>query len=67
MKDIFYCQNACGAEDFSIDEWNKAYDEVKNYSEEMIRLVMDSPVCKLQCFDCCGIVGERQLKTKSLL
>jgi len=63
----FYCQNVVGDQNFSIDEWNKAYQEVKNMSEDIKRLVLDDPPpCKEQCFACMAIVGERRLKTKNL-
>lgn len=64
---MFYCQNVCGDVDFSIDEWNKVYDEVKNMSEEIQRLVLDDPPpCKEQCFACMAIVGETRKKNKLL-
>lgn len=63
----FYCQNLCGDVNFSIDEWNKAYDEVKNMSEEVQRLVLDDPpACKEQCFSCMAIVGEARIKNNEL-
>ena len=65
--DNFYCQNVCGDLNFSIDEWNKAYQEVKDKSEEIQRLVLDPPVCNKQCFDCMAIVGERRTRTQELL
>lgn len=64
----FYCQNVVGDANFSIDEWNKAYEDVKNKSEEIQRLVLDPPPpCEKQCFDCIAIVGERRNKTQELL
>lgn len=64
----FYCQNVVGDANFSIDEWNKAYEEVKNESEEIQRLVLDAPPpCKEQCFACLAIVGERRRKTIELI
>ncbi|MGV9003975.1 hypothetical protein [Flavobacterium sp.] len=66
-KSAFYCQNACGEENFSIDEWNRAFHEVKHKSEEIQRLVLDNPECENQCFDCCAIVGKRQKETKELI
>jgi len=64
----FYCQNICGDDNFSIDEWNKAFDEVKDKSEEIQRLVLDPPPpCNEQCFDCIAIVGEQRKKTQKLL
>lgn len=63
----FFCQNVSGDVNFSIDEWNKAYDEVKDKSEEIQRLVLDAPPpCNEQCFACMVIVGERRLKTKNI-
>lgn len=64
----FYCQNVVGDTNFSIDEWNKTYEEVKDKSEEIQRLVLDPPPpCKEQCFDCVAIVGARRKKTLELL
>ena len=64
----FYCQNLVGDVNFSIDEWNKAFEEVKDKSEEIRRLVLDSPpACEKQCFDCIAIVGERRAKTQQRL
>ena len=64
----FYCQNVAGEVNFSIDEWNKAYEEVKDKSEEIQRLVLDpQPPCKEQCFDCMAIVGERRKRTQEFL
>lgn len=68
---MFYCQNACGEVGFSIDEWNKAYDEVKDLGEDIIKAVLHPNPCwedgKPQCFACMAIVGERRNKTKQLL
>lgn len=64
----FYCQNIVGDADFSIDEWNKVYEEVKDLSEDEQNAIL-FPVlepCKQQCFSCMAIVGERRLKTKAL-
>lgn len=62
----FYCQRLTGG-GFDINEWNKAFDEVKDSSREIQKLVLDSPpACKEQCFDCIAIVGERRKATKNL-
>jgi hypothetical protein len=61
----FYCQNLVGDVNFSIDEWNKAYQDVKDKSEEIQRLVLDPPpACREQCFDCAANVGARRKKTQ---
>lgn len=63
----FYCQNLCGDVNFSIDEWNEAFDEVKNMSNEIQNMVLGKqPACKEQCFACISIVGQRRLETKKL-
>ena len=68
IKYHFYCQNLCGDEDFSIEEWNKAYDEVKDKSEEIQRMVLDPPkACNKQCFNCLAIVGATRKKTNDLI
>lgn len=64
----FYCQNVCGDENFSIDEWNKAYHEVKDKSQEIQRMVLDGPgQCEKQCFECIALVGNRRLKTQEIM
>lgn len=62
----FYCQNICGSEDFSIDEWNKTFLalEKTNLSEKEKDYILDPPQCKEQCFDCLAIVGKQRLKTQ---
>jgi hypothetical protein len=66
----FYCQHLVGYVDFSIDEWNKTYNEIKdmNLTEEERSFILHGPQkgCKEQCFTCMAIVGERRLKTKPL-
>lgn len=63
----FYCQNLTGDVNFSIEEWNKAFDEVKDMSSEIQRLVLgDPPACEEQCFACMAIVGEQRKKTAHL-
>ena len=68
VKCHFYCQNLVGDVNFCIDAWNKAYDEVKDKSEEIQRMVLDPPpACEKQCFECLAIVGERRKETKALI
>lgn len=63
MRNNFYCQNICGDVNFSIDEWNKTYMEVKDMSEEIQRLVLDPPPrCEKQCSACLDIVFNTQIK-----
>jgi hypothetical protein len=62
----FYCQIRCGEVGFSIDEWNKAYDEVKDMSEEIQKMVLHPEPCKEQCFACMAIVGETRAKNAKL-
>lgn len=63
----FYCQNLTGDVDFSIDEWNAAYNELKDLSESVQKSVLgERPACTEQCPTCAAIVGERRLKTQRL-
>ena len=66
----FYCQHLVGDVNFSIDEWNKVYNEIKdlNLTEEQRDFILNGPTepCKEQCFACIAIVGERRKKTKNL-
>lgn len=64
----FYCQQLCGEIDFSINEWNKAYDEINKLpiSQEEKNKLIDGEPCKEQCFNCMAIVGEKQSNTKKL-
>lgn len=65
----FYCQNICGDEEFSIEEWNEAHQMCidLNLSEDETKKILDPPdPCKEQCFACMAIVGERRKKTASL-
>lgn len=66
---MFYCQQKCGAPDFSIDEWNKSYLEIQAMpiSEEEKNKLIDGEPCTEQCFDCMAIVGERRIKTEKLI
>ena len=68
-KKNFYCQNICGEEGFSIDEWNKTYADLEktNMSEKEKDLILFPPQCKNQCFDCIAIIGERRIKTQNLI
>lgn len=67
MRTNFYCQNICGDVDFSIEEWNKTYNEIKDLGlsekEEQFILFGSGEPCKEQCFNCMAIVGERQKQT----
>lgn len=57
----FYCQQLCGFQNFSIEEWN-------DYNKRCNALgITPEPhrthiICKEQCFDCIAIVGETRLK-----
>lgn len=67
----FYCQNLCGQIDFSIDEWNEAFDfcekaGITGVERDKILHPEKFP-CATQCLSCITIVGERRLKTKELL
>ena len=66
----FYCQNLVGDENFSIDEWNRVHNEIKDLGlsekEENLILFGTGECCKEQCFSCMAIVGERKLKTQNI-
>lgn len=69
MKNNFYCQIKCGAEDFSIDQWNKSYKEIEAMpisQKEKDKLLFPDP-CEKQCFDCLAIVGKTRLKNKEIM
>lgn len=68
-KDNFYCQQLCGADDFSIDEWNKAFKYCidNNLSEKQTGEILEGKPCKNQCFECMATVGSRRMKTKALM
>lgn len=68
MRDNFYCQVKCGSEDFSIDEWNKAFDYCNKAGIEGIERdkILQGEPCEKQCFDCMAIVGETRKKNKHL-
>jgi len=59
----FYCQNVCGDNDFSIDEWNKQFEICTALDIEMPK----PEPCTKQCFDCMAIVGATRLKTQRLI
>jgi len=69
MKNTFYCQNACGSEDFSIEEWNKVSQELEltNLSEKEKDDILFPKACDKQCFDCMAIVGKKRLETFNLI
>ena len=62
----FYCQQKCGEVNFSIDEWNKAFDYCieNNLPEKEMSKILEGEACKKQCFDCMAVVGETRMKNK---
>lgn len=62
----FYCQIKCGEVDFSIVEWNKAFNQIMSMpiSEAEKEKLLHPEPCKEQCFDCIAIVGRTRLKNK---
>lgn len=64
----FYCQKVCGEVDFSIDEWNKAFQYCEDAGiegEERDRILSPELFpCENQCEDCINIVLDTQLKNK---
>jgi hypothetical protein len=69
-KPHFYCQHLTEEVGFSIEEWNKTYNEIKDLglSEKEEQYILFGPQegCKEQCAACMAIVGEIRLKTKNL-
>ncbi len=65
-KHNFYCQKKCGEVNFSIDEWNKAFDYCmkNNLSEKNMSEILEGTPCEIQCFDCMATVGETRKKNK---
>lgn len=65
----FYCQKVCGEQGFSIDEWNKASNDLDktNLSEKEKQDILFPAKCTNQCFDCIAIIGQRQSETKALM
>ena len=63
-----YCQKTCGEVGFSIEEWNKSYQELKTLTPEQRDFVMQpQTICQEQCTACLDIVTARQLKTQALM
>lgn len=64
--DNYYCQQKCGQEDFSIEEWDKAFKYCidNNLSEKQTGEILEGKPCTKQCFDCMAIVGKTREKNK---
>ena len=64
----YYCQQKCGEVDFSIDEWNKAFNYCieNNLNEKDTNKILDGEPCTEQCFDCMAIVGETRIKNAKI-
>ena len=61
----FYCQRKCGEVDFSIEEWNKAQEEIKTLTPEQQSFVSEAiPNCQEQCDSCIKVVNETRIKNK---
>lgn len=64
----FYCQKVCGDVDFSIDEWNKAFEYCNDAGIEGIErdniLSPELFPCETQCEACMNIVLDTQIKNK---
>lgn len=64
----FYCVKKCGDPEFSIEEWNKAFQYCEDAGIEGIeRDKILSPElfpCKTQCERCANIVLDTQIKNK---
>jgi hypothetical protein len=67
MRKNFYCQQKCGEVDFSIDEWNRTQEEIKQLTPEQKDFVMQAtPICQKQCKECSEIVLETQNKNRAI-
>ena len=66
----FYCKQVCGDPDFSIDEWNEAFEYCENMGlEGEARDKILSPElspCETQCEDCMNTVIDTQIKNKKI-
>jgi len=61
----FYCQKNCGEVDFSIEEWNKAQEEMKTLTPEQLDFVMQpETICQEQCADCIRVVTETRISNR---
>ena len=64
----FYCQKVCGDEEFSIEEWNKAFEYCEKAgitgTERDKILNPELFPCENQCDDCINIVLDTQKKNK---
>jgi len=60
----FYCMIKCGEADFSIEEWNAAYNEIQAMpiSEEAKHKLVHPDPCKTQCEACINVVLDRKSK-----
>lgn len=69
-KPHFYCQNLTGDINFSIEEWNNTYNNIKetglSETEENYILFGTGEGCKEQCFNCMAIVDQRRKNTDKL-
>ena len=69
-KTNFYCAKKCGDPDFSIDEWNKAFQYCEDAGIEGVeRDKILSPElfpCATQCEACMNIVLDTQIKNRKL-
>lgn len=67
----FYCAKKCWDPDFSIDEWNKAYQfclDAGLSESEMNKILhpeTDKP-CETQCEACMNIVLDTQIKNRKI-
>ena len=67
----FYCKMVCGDPEFSIDEWNKAFDYCNRLGiegEERNRILNPEMFpCETQCEDCMNTVLDTQAKNRKIL
>lgn len=65
----FYCQQKCADVDFNIDKWNEAFKTCidLNLDEKSTAEILEGKECDKQCFDCMAIIGNRRIKTQTLI
>jgi hypothetical protein len=66
----FYCKKVCGDPEFSIKEWNKAFDYcnkmgIEGEARDRILNPEKFP-CETQCDSCINTVIDTQVKNKNI-
>jgi len=68
MNSNFYCAKKCGDPEFSIKEWNEAYQFCidAGLSESETNKILHPEPCKTQCEACMNMVLDTQIKNRKL-